>query len=150
MSLALVHARFFIDASGLVIAMLPRESVMASNRAAHWRWPEVEIICAARLSRAPLRRTWQRNPRDHQMNLAMIAPGGIGIDAQSVQESLAMRRCFYRCGWEIQEAYGDGAPVATRSRYAAVPGERTETDDDYSRTHGAVLSGSSRKNRLVM
>jgi hypothetical protein len=83
------------------------------------------------------------------MNLATIALGGIGNDAQSVQESLAMRRCFYRCGWEIQEAYGDGAPVAARSRYAAVPGENSETGDDYSQTHGAVLNGNSLKNRLV-
>jgi hypothetical protein len=37
-----------------------------------------------------------------KINLAMIAPGGIGNDAQSVQESLAMRRCFYRCGWKYK------------------------------------------------
>jgi hypothetical protein len=50
---------------------------------------------------------------------------------------------------EIQEAYGDGAPVAARSRYAAVPGKGSETGDDYSQTHGAVLSGNLLKNRLV-
>ncbi|MFM0529745.1 hypothetical protein PQR11_32740 [Paraburkholderia strydomiana] len=84
-----------------------------------------------------------------KINLAMIAPGGIANDAQSVQVSLAMRRCFYRCGWEIQEAYGDGAPVAARSRYAAVPGASSETGDDRSQTHGAALNGTL-KNRLVM
>jgi hypothetical protein len=97
---------------------------MASSPAAHWRWPEVEIILRSAINASPAAPGMAKKSRGIiKINLAMIAPGGIGNDAQSVQESLAMRRCFYRCGWEIQEAYGDGAPVAARSRYAAVPGK---------------------------
>jgi hypothetical protein len=65
------------------------------------------------------------------MNLAMIALGGIGNDAQSVQENLAMRRCFYRCGWKYKRLTETVRPwrpeVGTLPYRGKVPKQATTT-----------------------